>query len=78
MQPSARLFWYAYGWPCGEQPEFGDEMLQDKSWGEFVPFSLEGLDLANRDTIDLTTEDGDVTAAGVQCRVDRQPADGRV
>lgn len=36
MQPAQRLFWYAYGWPCGERPKYGDQIYQDRSWGSFL------------------------------------------
>lgn len=43
IDPVEGVFWYSYGWPCGEAPEFGDQMLQDRSWGTFVGFPLADL-----------------------------------
>ena len=37
------VFWYAYGWPCGEAPEGDDQLLQDRSWGRFIGFPLAAL-----------------------------------
>ena len=72
MQPSARLFWYAYGWPCGQPPEHGDQIYQDKSWGRFVPFelggNLAGDDGKQREVTALTTTEGDITSWGLACQ----------
>lgn len=38
LDPSSRTFYYAYGWPCGGSPEYGDQLYQEGSWGEFSPF----------------------------------------
>lgn len=43
IDPTARVLWYAYGWPCGERPEHGDQLLQDRSWGCFIGFPLAEL-----------------------------------
>jgi hypothetical protein len=43
VDPVGGIFWYAYGWPCGEAPQFGDQLLQDRSWGKFVGFRLDDL-----------------------------------
>ena len=43
IDPVDGVFWYTYGWPCGDAPEYGDQMLQDRSWGGFVGFPLDGL-----------------------------------
>lgn len=56
MQPSKQLFWYAYGWPCGESPKYGDQLFQQNSWGKFLPF---GFTLKNvEQTTRLTTPEG--------------------
>ena len=44
LQPSAKSFWYAYGWPCGQQPAYDDQIFQEKSWGKFVPFAVGDID----------------------------------
>lgn len=64
MQPSEKLFWYAYGWPCGQHPEYGDQIYQEKSWGRFIPF---GFTVNNGDEPEVTvlaTVDGVITPAG--------------
>jgi len=67
MQPSRRLFWYAYGWPCGEAPEFGDQLFQERSWGRFVPFVVETAgEIIEQEITSLTTADGMVTPEGVR------------
>ncbi|PIS00930.1 MAG: hypothetical protein COT84_05060 [Chlamydiae bacterium CG10_big_fil_rev_8_21_14_0_10_35_9] len=33
LQPSKKLFWYAYGWPCGQKPEYGDQIFQENFLG---------------------------------------------
>jgi hypothetical protein len=43
IDPVDGVFWYAYGWPCGDAPDHGDQMLQDRSWGTFIGFQLDGL-----------------------------------
>jgi len=43
IDPLNGIFWYAYGWPCGSSPEYGDQMLQERSWGHFVGFPLAGM-----------------------------------
>ncbi|TRZ51705.1 hypothetical protein D4S03_04645 [bacterium] len=43
LDPTAGVFWYAYGWPCGEPPQYGDELLQERSWGTFIGFPLSEL-----------------------------------
>jgi hypothetical protein len=67
MQPSARVFWYAYGWPCGQQPEHGDQIYQDKSWGRFVPFDLASDECKLREVTAITTTQGAITPAGCRC-----------
>jgi hypothetical protein len=70
MQPSAKVFWYAYGWPCGQQPEYGDQIYQDKSWGRFIPFGFAGSNLEDKEITVLATLDGEVTPAGSRSRED--------
>jgi hypothetical protein len=67
-EPSTGRFFYTYGWTCGEQPEFGDQIFQHNSWGRFVPFALPGRETTGEsEQIDLlSTIEGDVTAAGVR------------
>jgi hypothetical protein len=43
IDPVAGIFWYAYGWPCGEAPDAGDQLLQERSWGAFIGFPLATL-----------------------------------
>jgi hypothetical protein len=57
IDPVEGVFWYAYGWPCGEAPQFGDQMLQDRSWGKFVGFRLNDLPQGQ-----YTTLTGELTA----------------
>jgi len=40
IAPVDGIFWYAYGWPCGEDPEYGDQLLQEHSWGTFLGFPV--------------------------------------
>lgn len=40
LQPSNHTLYYCYGWPCGEKPEFGDQLYQQNSWGMFRPFKI--------------------------------------
>jgi hypothetical protein len=72
MQPSKKLFWYAYGWPCGQKPEYGDQIYQNKSWGKFIPFGF--IDISGGEEITvLSTTDGVLTPAGLHSRSDREP-----
>ena len=66
LQPSGPALWYAYGWPCGEAPEHGDQRFQERSWGKFVPF---GIADAPGESVYATAE-GDVTPAGEGARRD--------
>jgi hypothetical protein len=43
IDPVEGIFWYAYGWPCGEATEAGDQLLQECSWGAFIGFPLASL-----------------------------------
>jgi len=65
LQPSKKLFWYAYGWPCGQKPEYKDQIFQQNSWGKFIPFGfLEKNHI--KATIALTTVDGEITKTGLK------------
>ncbi|MCZ6480970.1 MAG: carcinine hydrolase/isopenicillin-N N-acyltransferase family protein [candidate division NC10 bacterium] len=74
MQPSEKLFWYAYGWACGQQPEYGDQIYQEKSWGKFVPFGFGASDSENEEITVLATADGEITPAGLRSQAAREPA----
>jgi hypothetical protein len=50
------VFWYTYGWPCGEAPEHGDQMLQERAWGRFLGFPVAGMPAG-----EYTTLTGDLT-----------------
>ena len=63
LQPSKRQFWYAYGWPCGQAPEYGDQIFQENSWGKFVAFGLKG-ESHNKEVTFLTTPGGEITPEG--------------
>ena len=73
MQPSQKLFWFAYGWPCGQQPEFGDQIHQEKSWGKFVPFGFDSADGGKGKITLLATVDGELTPAGLRSQGGREP-----
>ena len=73
MQPSEGLFWYAYGWPCGEQPEYGDQIYQDRSWGRFVPFGFGASDSEDGEITVLATVEGEITPAGLQSQGGGEP-----
>lgn len=66
LQPSKRILWYAYGWPCGGPPEFGDQIFQDRSWGRFEPFGLAGDGDEGEPTTVLATAEGEITPDGVR------------
>jgi hypothetical protein len=65
IEPSKGNFWYAYGWPCGLQPEHGDQIFQEYSWGKFFPFRLTKGN-GTETIIPLTTIEGSITSAGVR------------
>jgi len=65
LQPSKKLFWYAYGWPCGQKPEYKDQIYQENSWGKFISFGFLEND-QGKEAIDLTTTDGEITNAGLK------------
>ena len=56
IDPVGGVFWYAYGWPCGEAPEYADQMLQERAWGRFLGFPVAGLPEG-----DYTTLTGELT-----------------
>ncbi len=62
LDPSSKLFWYAYGWPCGQNPEYGDQIYQENSWGRFAPFGFK-QDRAEGVT-PLTTPSGEIAPEG--------------
>jgi len=76
IQPSKKLFWYAYGWPCGQQPEYGDQIYQERSWGKFVPFSFDAIGREGGEITLLVTEEGEITPDGLRSRVDEELATG--
>ena len=64
LAPSTRTLWYAYGWPCGRTPAHGDQLYQERSWGEFVPFVLDQVVREDQEITGLTTPIGEVIGAG--------------
>jgi hypothetical protein len=56
IDPVGGVFWYTYGWPCGEAPEHGDQMLQERAWGRFLGFGVAGMPAG-----DYTTLSGELT-----------------
>ncbi|MEM1282616.1 MAG: carcinine hydrolase/isopenicillin-N N-acyltransferase family protein [Chlamydiota bacterium] len=67
LQPKSKQFWYAYGWPCGEKPDYGDQILQENSWGEFRPFGFNKRNPING-VHQLTTPEGKLTKTGEEWR----------
>lgn len=65
LEPAEGLFWYAYGWPCGEEPEHGDQIYQQNSWGCFLPFVLQSPIQNTEAVIELTTPEGEVCPQGI-------------
>ncbi len=61
IDPVDGVFWYAYGWPCGEAPDYGDQMLQERSWGAFLGFPLDALPAG-----EYTTLTGELTHLAAQ------------
>lgn len=59
--PVTRTLWYCYGWPCGETAAAPDQPLQDRSWGRFLPFSVDALPEGA-----MTTVGGELTPLGVR------------
>ncbi|MEJ2717499.1 MAG: carcinine hydrolase/isopenicillin-N N-acyltransferase family protein [Deltaproteobacteria bacterium] len=66
MQPSQKMFWYAYGWPCGQQPEYGDQIYQERSWGRFIPFGFAARNDEEEEIAVLAAVDGKITPAGLR------------
>lgn len=66
IQPSARTFWYTYGWPCGSKPEYGDQIFQERSWGRYLPFDVRLVSKNSEEVQRLTTNDGLLTSDGVK------------
>lgn len=64
LEGSTATLWWSYGWPCGHAQ--GHEQVQRASWGRFLGFRVDRL----RVDAELTTVDGQVTAAGVQALAD--------
>jgi hypothetical protein len=56
LDPRTRTLWYCYGWPCGERGATPDQPYQDRSWGRFLPFTLDSLPAGA-----MTTIEGDLT-----------------
>jgi hypothetical protein len=61
IDPAGGVFWYTYGWPCGEAPEHGDQLHQERAWGTFVGFPLAALPEG-----DYTTLTGELTPLAVR------------
>lgn len=60
MQPESKSFRYCYGWPCGQQPKYRDQLFQQYSWGKFIEFQLPAT-FSTAGTIALTTTEGKLT-----------------
>jgi hypothetical protein len=60
VDPSGAVFWYTYGWPCGQPPEHGDQLLQERAWGTFLGFPLAALPAG-----DYTTLTGELTPLAI-------------
>jgi len=58
LQPAENTLHYCFGWPCGESPQYGDQLLQEKSWGKFHPFTIP-LEAPSGQTNELTTPEGE-------------------
>ena len=61
IAPMDDTFWYTYGWPCGETPDHGDQLLQERSWGQFIGFKLADLPAG-----EYTTLTGELTHLALQ------------
>ena len=64
LQPSEKSFWYAYGWPCGQEPEHGDQIFQENSWGKFIPFTFPSHPSNKTEISKLSTPEGEITKPG--------------
>lgn len=76
MQPSDNVLWYAYGWPCGGKPEYGDQIYQERSWGKFVPFGFDASGDTDEETTLLATREGEILPAGLRSQAGREPVRG--
>lgn len=63
FQPSQRALHYNYGWACGEEAEFGDQLFQSHSWKKFSTFvsPQDGQLCVAKSPIVCTTVQGEVT-----------------
>jgi len=66
IEPSSGLFWYSYGWACGDAAEFGDQLFQENSWGKFLPFKIEPFQKDLNATKQLTKITGEITVEGIR------------
>ena len=63
LEPAAKRFWYVYGWPCGSKPSHSDQIMQEYSWGQFLPF---GFNDHKSHSVKLTTPTGAITSDGAR------------
>ena len=61
IDPAGGVFWYTYGWPCGEAPEHGDQLLQERAWGTFLGFPIAALPAG-----EYTTLTGELTPLAIR------------
>jgi acyl-CoA:6-aminopenicillanic acid acyl transferase len=61
IDPTGGVFWYTYGWPCGEAPAHGDQLLQERAWGIFLGFPIADLPAG-----EYTTLTGELTPLAVR------------
>lgn len=71
-----KVLWYASHWPCGQQPEYDDQMSQEKPWGKFVPFGFGASGREQEETTLLATAEGEITPAGLRSQAGREPVTG--
>ena len=69
LQPAEKRFYYAYGWPCGQKPDYADQLLQENSWGRFIAFGFNQQKQADSTTL-LTTPQGKITPEGSHYQID--------
>lgn len=70
LEPAAKRLWYAYGWPCGSKPSYNDQIMQQHSWGQFLPFGFNENMLHNTK---FTTPTGVITSEGARClQIDKE------
>lgn len=43
LDPGNCVLWYCFGWPSGAQPQYPDQLEQEKSWGLYRSFSAKDL-----------------------------------